>query len=79
MARIRSILGDAAVQSAQARLSARVLTSVPVAFSLWGVAFSRSFRSAVVTPVGLCAVAVGAILNATGWLSMRRIIGRVGP
>jgi tight adherence protein B len=73
-----AVHADVAVQSAQARLSARVLTSVPVAFSLWGVAFSRSFRSAVVTPVGLSTVAAGAVLNATGWWSMRRIIGRVG-
>jgi tight adherence protein B len=72
-----AVQADIAVHSAQARLSARVLTSVPVAFSLWGTAFSRSFRGAVVTPAGLLAVAAGGILNVAGWASMRRIVRRV--
>ena len=62
--------------SAQTRLSARVLTIVPVGFALWSAVASQRTRDVYVatTAGGLCAL-IGIALNLTGWLWMRRIIG----
>jgi Flp pilus assembly protein TadB len=73
-----AIRADIAVHSAQARLSARVLTAVPVVFCIWGIGASRSFRAAVGTPVGVTATILGVALNVAGWVAMRFIIDRVG-
>jgi Flp pilus assembly protein TadB len=62
-------------QSAQARLSARVLTLLPVGFSVWTLATTPSVRHFVVTPPGLVCVTLGLVLNLTGWRLMNRIIG----
>lgn len=62
-------------QSAQARLSARVLTLLPVGFSVWTLATTPSVRHFVVTPPGLACVALGLALNLTGWRLMNRVIG----
>lgn len=78
--RERSLLrAEAAVHSAQARLSARVLTLVPLAFATWSLLTSRSFRSAWGSAPGLLSVAVGAGLNVLGWYWMRRIVHRATP
>ena len=61
-------------QSAQARLSARVLTVVPVAFATWTIATTASVRAFIATPAGLLCVAMGAIANLIGWRLMRRAI-----
>ncbi|HEY0519186.1 MAG TPA: type II secretion system F family protein [Ilumatobacteraceae bacterium] len=63
-------------QASQARLSARVLTVVPLAFAAWtGVVSDRTrdvyFTSAAGAVCALC----GLMLNATGWIWMKRIIG----
>ncbi len=68
---------EALAHSAQARLSARVLTAVPVAFAAWSAVGSGSFRAAVLTPAGTAAVALGGALNLAGWWWMRRVVARV--
>jgi tight adherence protein B len=62
--------------SAQARLSARLLTIVPLAFTAWNAISSRSTRHLYVTngAAGACA-ATGILLNLAGWRWMRRIVG----
>lgn len=72
-----AVRADIAVHSAQARISARVLTAVPIVFSSWGVLFSRSFRGAVASPAGVVAVVVGVALNTIGWWWMRCIIAGI--
>ena len=62
-------------QSAQARLSVRVLTLVPVAFASWTLLTSADVQRFVFTPVGLACVAVGLVLNLAGWRLMQRMIG----
>lgn len=65
---------DRRVQSAQARLSAVVMTVLPLAMLCLLLATSSATRGAVVTTPGLAAVATGAVLNLTGWRWMRRLI-----
>ena len=69
-----TIRAEALAHSAQARLSARVLTAVPLVFAAWSSVTSDSFRHSLGTPVGLACVALGAVLNVTGWRWMRRIV-----
>jgi tight adherence protein B len=71
------IAADAQAHSAQARLSARVLTTVPIVFALWGSATSARTRAAYTdSPVGATCVGVGLAVNLAGWWWMRRIIAR---
>ena len=60
---------------AQARLSARVLTIVPLGFAVWSAVASHSTRGIYVsTPAGgICALS-GLALNVLGWQWMKRII-----
>ena len=62
--------------SAQARLSARVLTVVPVGFAAWSAVASRSTREVYISTLvgGICAF-TGLALNVVGWQWMKRIIG----
>jgi tight adherence protein B len=63
------------VYSAQARLSALVLTLLPgVALGML-LATSESARVAVIGPAGAICLSAGTALNAIGWWWMRRIIG----
>ena len=62
-------------QAAQARLSARVLTWLPMAFALWCVLTSSQVRLAYGTvPLTAVCAGFGVVLNATGWQWMRRIV-----
>ena len=61
-------------QSAQARLSARVLTVLPLAFGGWSVATTESVQRFVLTPAGTVCVTAGIGLNIVGWLLMRRVV-----
>jgi Flp pilus assembly protein TadB len=70
-------LADRDVHSAQARLSAMVLTLMPVAALTLLLATSPASRAAVFGSAGLISLGAGAAINATGWWWMRRIIG--GP
>lgn len=62
--------------SSQARLSARVLTIVPVGFAAWSAVASGSTREIYLSTIagGICAVG-GLALNVLGWQWMKRIIG----
>lgn len=72
-----AIRAEASAHSAQARLSARVLTAVPIVFASWSLLSSRSFRTAAFSPIGATSAALGALCNLLGWWWMRRIVGRV--
>lgn len=60
--------------SAQARLSARVLTTVPVGVAALLAVTEPSVRQAIGTAPGLACVACGVTLNTAGWWWMRRMI-----
>jgi Flp pilus assembly protein TadB len=62
--------------SSQARLSARVMTIVPVGFAVWSAVASRSTREIYMSTLagGICALS-GLGLNVVGWQWMKRIIG----
>jgi tight adherence protein B len=62
--------------AAQARLSARVLTVVPLVFASWSAAASQRTRDIYLSSMsgGIC-VAAGVALNAAGWQWMKRTIG----
>lgn len=68
---------DRHTHSAQARLSAMVMTTLPVAMLALLVMTSASTRAAVASTPGLVAVIVGAALNIVGWRWMRRLVGGV--
>lgn len=63
-------------QSAQARLSARVLTVLPICFGGWTIATTRSVQQFVLTAPGLACIGIGLILNVAGWWSISRVIRR---
>lgn len=62
-------------QAAQARLSAHVMTAVPLVMLALLVSTDADVRTIVVTPIGVGCLGAGLVLNATGWLWMRRIVG----
>ena len=70
------IRSEALAHSAQARLSARVLTGVPLAFAAWSACTSPTFRTALLSPVGLVSAVFGGLCNLLGWWWMRRIVAR---
>ena len=65
---------ERAVHSAQARLSALVMTVLPGAVLSLLLVTSPSTRATTGSPVGVAIVVVGLGLNVMGWLWMRRII-----
>jgi tight adherence protein B len=68
-------LAERQVHSAQARLSALVLTLLPGGALTLLLVTSATSRAAITGPAGLFSLSAGAALNATGWWWMRRIIG----
>ncbi len=62
-------------QAAQARLSARLLTMLPLVFAAWSTATSARVRDAVLhqPSVSACLV-LGCVLNAVGWWWMRHLV-----
>ena len=74
-----AVRDEATAQSAQARLSARVLTAVPVLFAAWSALTSSSFRTALVSPFGAVAAALGVLGNLAGWAWMRHLVSSVAP
>lgn len=69
-----ALLGERASNSAQARLSALVMTLLPVVLLGVLVLTSAPVRHAVATPLGAAVVAAGGVLNTLGWVWMRRLI-----
>jgi Flp pilus assembly protein TadB len=63
------------VHAAQARLSAHVLTVVPIVMLLLLVVTDDGIRDAATSTLGGGCIALGLSLNATGTMWMRRIIG----
>lgn len=62
-------------QSAQARMSAVVMTVLPLAMLALLLTTSASSRHAAISPTGLIAIVSGGCLNVIGWRWMRGIIG----
>lgn len=61
-------------QAAQARLSARLLTVLPIGFAVWGLVSSAQVRRAYVSsPVVIACAVIGLSLNALGWWWMRHL------
>jgi tight adherence protein B len=61
---------------AQARLSARVLTIVPLGFAAWSAVTSQQTRAVYLsTAAGAACAACGLTLNALGWRWINRILG----
>jgi tight adherence protein B len=70
-----AVVADAAAHSAQARLSGRVLTVVPLAFAAWTVVTdARARNTYVASPIGAICVVAGLALNLAGWWWMRHIV-----
>lgn len=67
---------DRQIHSAQARLSAQVLTVLPAAMLALLLASSASVRSTIATPHGVVLVTIGAALNLAGWRWMSAVIQR---
>ena len=62
------------VQAAQARLSAHVMTAVPLLMLGLLVATDDDVRRVPRTPLGAACVAAGLVLNSSGWFWMRHIV-----
>lgn len=69
-----AVVDERRTQSAQARLSAIVLTVLPIAALAMMLAFSASTRSAVGGPVGWLVIPLGLAANGVGWWWMRRVL-----
>lgn len=70
-----AVAADARAHSAQARLSARVLTVVPLAFAAWtATTDERARHTYLASSVGALCLATGVVLNGLGWWWMRRIV-----
>jgi tight adherence protein B len=67
-------MAERRTHSAQARLSAVVMTWLPVAMLALLLSTSAAVRTAVTRPAGLVVVTAGAALNFVGWRWMGRII-----
>lgn len=66
---------ERSVHAAQARLSAHVLTAVPVFMLALLMIGDADVRSAAMSTTGVVCIGVGMMLNVIGWIWMRRIIG----
>jgi Flp pilus assembly protein TadB len=71
-----ALAGERRTNSAQARMSALVMTGLPAAMLMLLTITSGSVRAAATSPVGSIAIAIGALLNIAGWHWMRQLIGR---
>jgi tight adherence protein B len=74
---LRAFDDERRVQAAQTRLSALVLTLLPIVVATWSAATSERTRDALVTePAVRWSVAVGLAWNLVGWWWIRRIVKR---
>ncbi len=65
---------ERASHAAQARLSAHVMTALPLLMLAVLVATDDDVRSVAASSVGAACIAAGLVLNAIGWWWMRRIV-----
>lgn len=73
----RAAAGERAIGAAQSRISAQVLSLLPVAVTAWSLATDDRLRHVLVgTPAGPVCLAVGGGLDLIGWRWMRRIVER---
>jgi Flp pilus assembly protein TadB len=71
----RAARAERRAHGAQARLSARVLTVVPICFAAWSAVASERTRDVYLSSAaGGLSAAIGLALNLAGWRWMRRII-----
>lgn len=78
--RLRNADGqERAAQSAQAQLSAHVLTVVPLAVLALLASTDADVRAVSTAGPGLLVISLGLALNLTGWRWMKRIIGGGAP
>jgi tight adherence protein B len=71
----RAWAAERRAQASQARLSARLLTVLPLAFAAWGFATSGQVRHAYASsPVVVVCTVTGLVMNALGWWWMRRLV-----
>ena len=68
-----AIVQERVAQSAQARLSARVLTLLPIGFGGWTMLTTSSVQQFFLTPIGVTCLSLGLLLNLTGWKLMSRV------
>ena len=71
-------IADRRTHSAQARLSAMVMTALPMCMLALLLLTSGSVRHVVASPLGVGTVLLGAGLNLLGWRWMRRLIDGTG-
>jgi Flp pilus assembly protein TadB len=71
-----ALAGERRTNSAQARMSAVVMTCLPLAMLVLLALTSRSVRAAATSAVGLAVIGVGIMLNLAGWGWMRGLIAR---
>lgn len=74
-----ALIGERRTQSAQARLSAIVMTFLPVVMLAVMIVSSGPVRAVLGSPVGVGAIAAGALLNLVGWSWMKRLIAGRRP
>lgn len=67
-------LEERSTQAAQARLSTHVMTAVPLLMLAVLVVTDADVRSVTTSPTGILCIAVGLLLNATGWWWMHHIV-----
>ena len=71
-----ALAGERRTNSAEARMSAFVMTCLPGAMLLLLMATSRAVRGATTSPAGVAVLGAGIALNVAGWGWMRRLIAR---
>lgn len=72
----RAAIAERRAQAAQARISALVLSALPVGFAVWGIQGDhRAATFLLHRPAGLLCLGIGLALNGAGWLWMQRITG----
>ena len=71
----RAVVAERAAQSAQARMSAQVLTVLPMGFAVWTASTDhRVGRFLFGSLLGAACLGLGLGINLVGWVWMRRII-----
>lgn len=70
----QTVYDERIASAAQARLSAQVLTVLPIGFAAWTVLTTESVQRFVASPAGIVCISLGLSLNAIGWVLMRRAI-----